>query len=99
MRYLNAEALQRRTFIAIRTLIEMQAKTAPVVFMIDDIHWMDQASLDLLEYLLPLTDAAADHVAAVVSRRAQQGLLEHSRKSRARIPRTAPPRSRSIVCR
>ncbi|NTU65013.1 MAG: AAA family ATPase, partial [Chloroflexi bacterium] len=58
VRYLNAEALQRRTFIAIRTLIEMQAKTAPVVLVIDDIHWMDQASLDLLEYLLPLTDAA-----------------------------------------
>jgi class 3 adenylate cyclase/tetratricopeptide (TPR) repeat protein len=58
VRYLNAEALQRRTFIAIRTLIEMQAKAAPVVFMIDDIHWMDQASLDLLEYLLPLTDVA-----------------------------------------
>jgi class 3 adenylate cyclase/predicted ATPase len=58
VRYLNAEALQRRTFIAIRTLIEMQAKSAPVVFLIDDIHWMDQASLDLLEYLLPVTDAA-----------------------------------------
>jgi class 3 adenylate cyclase/predicted ATPase len=58
VRYLNAEALQRRTFIAIRTLIEMQAQTAPAVFMLDDIHWMDQASLDLLEYLLPLTDAA-----------------------------------------
>jgi class 3 adenylate cyclase/predicted ATPase len=58
VRYLNAEALQRRTFIAIRTLIEMQARTAPAVFMLDDIHWMDQASLDLLEYLLPLTDAA-----------------------------------------
>ncbi len=58
VRYLSAEALQRRTFIAIRTLIEMQAKTAPVVFMLDDIHWMDQASLDLLEYLLPVTDAA-----------------------------------------
>ncbi len=26
--------------------------------MLDDIHWMDQASLDLLEYLLPLTDTA-----------------------------------------
>jgi class 3 adenylate cyclase/tetratricopeptide (TPR) repeat protein len=58
VRYLTAEALQRRTFIAIRTLIEMQARTAPVVFLLDDIHWMDQASLDLLEYLLPLTDAA-----------------------------------------
>ncbi|HTP10408.1 MAG TPA: adenylate/guanylate cyclase domain-containing protein, partial [Anaerolineae bacterium] len=58
VRYLNAEALQRRTFIAIRTLIEMQAKITPVVFMLDDIHWMDQASLDLLAYLLPLTDVA-----------------------------------------
>ncbi len=58
VRYLNAEALQRRTFIAIRTLIEMQARTAPLVFLLDDIHWMDQASLDLLNYLLSLTDVA-----------------------------------------
>jgi class 3 adenylate cyclase/predicted ATPase len=58
VRYLNAEALQRRTFIAIRTLIEGQTKQAPLVLAIDDIHWMDQASLDLLDYLLSLVDFA-----------------------------------------
>ncbi len=58
VRYLNAEALQRRTFIAIRTLLEGQARLSPLVLAIDDIHWMDQASLDLLEYLMSLIDFA-----------------------------------------
>jgi len=58
VRYLSGEALQRRTFVAIRTLIEVQAKATPLALVLDDIHWMDQASLDLLEYLMPLVDLA-----------------------------------------
>lgn len=56
VRYLSGEALQRRTFVAIRTLIEVQAQASPIVLVLDDIHWMDQASLDLLGYLMPLVD-------------------------------------------
>lgn len=58
MRYLDAEALQRRTFIAISILLEAFARTspAPLVLVLEDIHWMDQASLVMLEYLLPLVD-------------------------------------------
>ena len=58
VRFLDAEALQRRTFFAIRTLIESRAREAPVVLALDDIHWMDQASLALLEYLMPLVERA-----------------------------------------
>jgi class 3 adenylate cyclase/tetratricopeptide (TPR) repeat protein len=63
IRYLDAEALQRRTFVAIRTFIQafVQAPSSPslispLVLTLEDIHWIDQASLDLLAYLMPLVD-------------------------------------------
>jgi class 3 adenylate cyclase/tetratricopeptide (TPR) repeat protein len=85
VRYLDAEALQQRTFVAISTLIEAQLSLEPavspaerptlssvegpdlspadspdghppLVLVLDDIHWIDQASLTLLEHLLPLVD-------------------------------------------
>lgn len=54
-RHLDAEATQRRTFLAVRRLIEVHALSAsPLVLMLDDLHWMDPASLMLLEFLMPL---------------------------------------------
>jgi len=60
VRYLDAEALQRQTFIAIRSLIEAQMRVSrqPVVLVVDDLHWVDQASVTLLEYLMPLVEQA-----------------------------------------
>lgn len=56
LRYLDAEAWQRRTFVAIQTLIEARARMAPLVLVLDDLHWIDQASIGLLEQLLRLVD-------------------------------------------
>lgn len=55
VRYLDGEALQQHTFIAIRTLLLAQTRLRPLIIWFDDIQWMDQASLDLLTFLLPLT--------------------------------------------
>lgn len=54
IRPLDGEALQRRTYVALRTLISAHALAQPLIILIDDIHWMDRASLDLLNYLMPL---------------------------------------------
>ncbi len=58
IRYLDAEALQRRTFIAIGILFEALAQdgVGPLVLVLEDLHWIDQASLSLLEYLMPLVE-------------------------------------------
>jgi len=58
VRYLDAEALQRRTFVAISGLIEQlaNATSMPLVMVLEDIHWIDQASQAVLEHLLPLTN-------------------------------------------
>ncbi|KAA3664437.1 MAG: hypothetical protein DWQ04_05700 [Chloroflexi bacterium] len=54
IRYLDGEALQQRTFVGLQRLLQAQAQAAPLVLLLDDIQWMDHASLDLLDYLLPL---------------------------------------------
>ncbi len=60
VRYLDAEALQRRTFLAISAIIEAQTRrhnqTTPLVLALEDIHWLDQASLALLQHLMPLVN-------------------------------------------
>ncbi len=53
-KYLDGEALQQRTFVGLQRLLQAQAQAAPLVLLLDDIQWMDHASLDLLAYLLPL---------------------------------------------
>ncbi len=62
VRYLDAEAMQQRTFVAISALLKREASAPalgelrPLVLTIDDLHWLDQASQELLEYLMPLVN-------------------------------------------
>jgi class 3 adenylate cyclase/tetratricopeptide (TPR) repeat protein len=58
IRYLDAEALQRRTFVALSAFIEAAARRTPLVLALEDIHWIDQASQALLEHLMPLVNRA-----------------------------------------
>jgi class 3 adenylate cyclase/tetratricopeptide (TPR) repeat protein len=49
----------RRVYLIIQQLIERRAATQPLVFCFEDVHWIDDASLRLLEYLCQrLSDAA-----------------------------------------
>ncbi len=55
-RYLDAESLERRVFVAVRAVIESVLRAGPLTLVIEDLHWVDQASIRLLEYLLPLVN-------------------------------------------
>jgi tetratricopeptide (TPR) repeat protein len=54
----EAEA-QTRLFESVFRLVQALADNAPVVVLIDDVHWADAASLDLLRYGLRRWNAAA----------------------------------------
>jgi predicted ATPase/DNA-binding SARP family transcriptional activator/class 3 adenylate cyclase len=58
LRGLGAEGLKVSTFRAVETLI-VSAAQQPLVIVLEDLHWADPTSLELLERLLALTDHAA----------------------------------------
>jgi DNA-binding SARP family transcriptional activator/transposase-like protein len=50
----NNDALMSRMllFEAVAQLLDALAQRAPLVFLLDDLHWMDEASQELLRYLV-----------------------------------------------
>ena len=60
-RLANAGPAERRqrTLTALRALVEAIAHTQPLALVLEDLHWADDASLDLLNDLLPLIQPGA----------------------------------------
>ena len=56
---LSPEALQYRTFEVVRHLIERLASDGPLVVALEDLHWGDPTSVQLVERLLAVTEDAA----------------------------------------
>ena len=56
---LSPEALQYRTFEVVRELLRRLAEDGPVAVALEDLHWADATSLQLLERLLPDTEESA----------------------------------------
>ncbi|MGZ5326766.1 MAG: ABC transporter substrate-binding protein [Actinomycetota bacterium] len=88
---LSPEALQYRTFEVVRTLLSRLAEDRPVVVALEDQHWADATSVQLLERLLGDTEHAAlllvltmrperDHPAWRVKEEAARDLPHRSRE-------------------
>ncbi len=54
VRHLDSHSLQLQIFLAIATLLEKLSDKKPIIFIFDDIQWFDSASIELLNFLLPL---------------------------------------------
>jgi ABC-type transport system substrate-binding protein/class 3 adenylate cyclase len=53
---LSPEALQYRTFEVIEMLLDRLAQDGPIVVAVEDLHWADPTSVQLLERLLPIVE-------------------------------------------
>jgi ABC-type oligopeptide transport system substrate-binding subunit/class 3 adenylate cyclase len=58
LRDVEGEDLKTGTFRAVESLLESATWRRPLVVVCEDLHWADPTSIELLEYLLPLTDRA-----------------------------------------
>jgi class 3 adenylate cyclase/tetratricopeptide (TPR) repeat protein len=58
LRRMDASMVQRQTHAALRQLFLSEAERAPTVLVFDDLHWVDPASRDFLEYLIQTTGDA-----------------------------------------
>ena len=68
---LSPEALQYRTFEVVGQLLARLAAEQPTVVALEDLHWADATSLQLVESLLALADEAA--VLLVLTLRRERG--------------------------
>jgi class 3 adenylate cyclase len=58
VRVLDPQALQVRYLAALRQLFRAQAARGPLVLILEDVHWADPSSIELLIKLLPLAAEA-----------------------------------------
>ncbi len=52
LRYLDAGQLRQQIFLAIRDLLLVESYRKPILLILDDLHWADEASLELLQFLV-----------------------------------------------
>jgi len=71
---LDADQLQQKIFIAVRDLFVAESEIRPVLLILDDLHWADDASLLLLRFLLESVRSAPLFICGI-SRPVDDGLL------------------------
>jgi len=59
LRGVAPEGLKVLTFRAVERVLETAASQGPVVLVVEDLHWADASSLELLEQVLGLTDRSS----------------------------------------
>jgi predicted ATPase/class 3 adenylate cyclase len=55
IQYLDAGQLRQQIFLAVRDLLVVEARRKPILLILEDLHWADDASLELLSFLLEST--------------------------------------------
>ncbi len=89
----TAEQAKHRTFVALAAVFAALAGQAPLVLVLEDLHWADDLSLDLIGFLLeklrnlpvlllctyrPEREHRSAHLAAVASQKCPEGFTEIS---------------------
>jgi adenylate cyclase len=84
LRHLPPEQLKRQIFMAVRALVERRLATGPLVLVVEDLHWADAASIELL-------GAVADRLAdrALLLLLMYRPTLEPDALGTMRVPHTA----------
>jgi ABC-type transport system substrate-binding protein/class 3 adenylate cyclase len=59
VRDLSRDSVQRQTFDAMDDLVRTVARERPLCLVLEDLHWADDSTLELLEELFPATDEEA----------------------------------------
>ena len=83
IRYLEAAQLRQRIFLAVRQVLVAEARANPLVLIFEDLHWADEASLDLLEFLV---DGVLENplICLCISRQTREEALERLAKKAER---------------
>lgn len=82
IRYLDSGQLRQLIFLAVRDFLTALARTRPLLLILEDLHWADEASLELVRFLMDSTRSTPLLILAV-SRPVEGGALQalHERAS------------------
>lgn len=56
VKFLDGDAIGRQIFRSMRRLIDRLAQDRPLVMVLEDLHWSDQSTTELIEHVLPLVE-------------------------------------------
>jgi adenylate cyclase len=96
-RDVEPEQLRRQIALAARTLVERRLQQGPLLIIVDDLHWADAASVDLLR---DVADRLADRpLMILLSHRsdAQPPLVARAAQSIIRLAPLSPDETRGLV--
>lgn len=65
LRYLDAGQLRQQIFISIRDLLLAESQRRPILLILEDLHWSDEASLELLQFLIESLQQAPIFILAI----------------------------------
>lgn len=94
---LDPEQLKRQIALAARTLVERRLERGPLVVVVEDLHWADMASVDLLR---DIVDHLADRrLMMVVSQRpdARPLLMAQAAQTMIRLAPLSPDEIRALL--
>ncbi|MEZ4834008.1 MAG: AAA family ATPase [Caldilineaceae bacterium] len=70
---LDPAELRQQIFVNVRTLIHLASQNGPLILLLDDLHWIDPMSADLLLFLSSLV--VSSPVLFICTQRSQPGQL------------------------
>ena len=96
-RDLDPEQLKRQIALAARTLVERRLEQTPVLMIVEDLHWADAASVDLLRDIVD--HLAERHLMMLVSHRsdARPPLIARTSQRIIRLAPLAPDETQALV--
>ncbi|MEE4193654.1 MAG: tetratricopeptide repeat protein [Anaerolineae bacterium] len=82
--HLDGEQLRLRIFLTVRRVLVKMARQKPLVLVLDDLHWADEGSLDLINFLV---DTVEDEPILIygISRPYEGGAVERIRSHAERV--------------
>jgi ABC-type transport system substrate-binding protein/class 3 adenylate cyclase/tetratricopeptide (TPR) repeat protein len=86
IRELNRESIQTRTFEVFYELVSRLAEERPLCLVLEDLHWADESTLELLESLLPVTEESAVGLFFLYRSERELGSWRLGERARQRYP-------------
>ncbi|MBY5355269.1 tetratricopeptide repeat protein [Rhizobium leguminosarum] len=89
LRHIEPEQLRRQIFYAVRTVFERRLAQGPLLLVIEDLHWADAASLEVLRFMMDRLERSRLMLLAIYRPTSQTDPLDSNRVS-VTVQRLAP---------